>query len=310
MPECEGASGRGLGHLIDSFSAALAVERNASAHTVRSYRTDLNDFARWTQRAGVDPLTLSHRQLRLYLSELDRARYSRTTVNRRMSSLRSFYSWLNITGVTDVNPAAAMQGPRLAKGLPRVIPAADMARILAVHSGDETPSGMRDQAILEFLYACGARISEASSLIAADVDFAQKQVKVFGKGSKERILPLHDMAVESMRRYAWLARPELAAAKGGQQAQGRFFLSTRGNPMGPDAMRKMFKSTLAQAGVDPSYTPHDMRHTFATDLLEGGADLRSVQEMLGHASLSTTQIYTHLTAGRLKDIHAKAHPRG
>lgn len=310
MPDCGPVAGRELASLIDAFAVSLAAERNASAHTIRSYRADLSDFARWVDRCGVDPLAIGHRQMRQYLSELDRARYSRTTVNRRLSSLRGFYSWLNTSGVTDVNPASAMQGPRRAQGLPRTIPPDDMAAILQVHIEDASPSGLRNQAILEFLYACGARISEASSLLSADVDFATKQAKVYGKGSKERIVPLHDIAVESMRRYAWMGRPELVSAKGESASTGRFFLSTRGNPMGPDAMRKMFKATLAAAGVDSTYTPHDVRHTFATDLLEGGADLRSVQEMLGHASLSTTQIYTHLTAGRLKDVHARAHPRG
>ena len=309
MPDTLSDRGRALETLIDGFAGSLSAERNASAHTIRSYCADLGDFSRWAKRANVNPLTLSHRQLRLYLSELDRARYSRKTVNRRLSSLRSFYAWLNVTGVTDVNPAAAMQGPRSGKSLPRVIPPSDMAAILGVHAQDETPAGLRNQAILEFLYACGARISEASTLLSSNVDFASKNVKVLGKGSKERIIPIHDVALDSLRRYAWLARPELAV-KGEDGAQGRFFLSTRGNPMGPDAMRKMFKAVLLEAGVDPAYTPHDMRHSFATDLLEGGADLRSVQEMLGHASLSTTQIYTHLTPGRLKDVHTRAHPRG
>ena len=165
---------------------------------------------------------------------------------------------------------------------------------------------MRDQALLEFLYACGARISEASGLHSDCVDFDQCQVKVFGKGGKERIIPLHDLCIETMKRYFYDYRPVLLRDK----SSPYFFVSTRGNQMGTDAMRKMFKETVREAGLDDSLSPHDMRHTFATDLLAGGADLRSVQEMLGHSSLSTTQIYTHLTPARLKQVHRLAHPRG
>lgn len=299
--------------LIDGFCEALRVERNASPHTVRAYRVDLMDYARWSAREGIGPLTATHRQLRRYLGELDRAQYSRTTINRRLSALRSFYRWLNVSGEADVDPASVLQGPKQPKSLPHVIKAADMARLLSVHGPrdaegrprEQSLVDMRDQALLEFLYACGARVSEASGLLVANVDFAGGQVKVFGKGSKERIIPLHDMAVSSMRAYAVRARPGILK----ERASDYFFVSTRGNQMGTDAMRKMFKDALRRAGLDETLSPHDMRHTFATDLLDGGADLRSVQEMLGHASLSTTQIYTHLSPGRLKRVHAQAHPR-
>ena len=300
--------------LVGAFCEALRVERNASPHTVRAYRVDLTDYARWALRLGVDPLSATHRQVRRYLGELDRAQYSRTTVNRRLSALRSFYRWLNVTGAAEGDPASILQGPKQRKSLPHVIRPADMARLLSVYSGrdaagaprEQSASDMRNQALLEFLYACGARVSEASGLLAADVDFALGQVKVFGKGAKERIVPIHEMAALSMRTYASLARPQLLR----ERSCAHFFVSTRGNQMGTDAMRKMFKEAVRRAGLDESLSPHDMRHTFATDLLNGGADLRTVQEMLGHASLSTTQVYTHLTPGRLKDVHERAHPRG
>ena len=300
--------------LIDGFCEALRVERNASAHTVRAYRIDLMDYARWAAREGIDPLAATHKQLRRYLAELDRAQYSRTTVNRRLSALRSFFRWLNVTNVCDSDPASVLSGPRKQKSLPHVIRAADMARLLSVHGKrdaagnlrDQSPSDLRNQALLEFLYACGARVSEASGLLAANVDFERGQVKVFGKGAKERIVPLHDLALASMRTYLLLGRPKLLKEK----ECPFFFVSTRGNGMTTDAIRKMFKETLRQAGLDETLSPHDLRHTFATDLLDGGADLRSVQEMLGHASLSTTQIYTHLSPGRLKQVHRRAHPRG
>ena len=299
---------------IEAFCAALVAERGASANTVRAYRIDLSDYGRWAVRRKVDALHASHKDLRRYLAELDEAGYSRRTVNRRLSALRTFFRWLNVAGEIESDPASALQGPKTAKHLPHVIKPADMVRLLSVHgkrdaSGrerEQSLSDMRDQAVLEFLYACGARVSEASGLLFENVDFEAGEARLFGKGSKERIVPLHDLAVSSMKAYAVVARPRLLDGK----TCPYFFVSTRGNRMGTDAMRKMFKATVRAAGLDDSLSPHDVRHTFATDLLNGGADLRSVQEMLGHASLSTTQIYTHLSTERLKRIHEQAHPRG
>ena len=301
--------------LIEAFCIGFRAERNASENTLRAYRIDLSDYARWSSRAKIDPIHPTHKQLRRYLAELSAAQYARTTINRRLSALRTFFQWLNVTGRVSEDPASALSGPKKSKKLPHVIRPADMAALLSVHAPrdargrklEQTPPQMRDQAILEFLYACGARISEASGLELSNVDLDSAQVKVFGKGSKERIIPLHDMAVESMRSYLLVARPRLE--KPGKPSS-YFFLSTRGAQMGTDAMRKMFKATCAQAGLSAEITPHDMRHTFATDLLSGGADLRCVQELLGHASLSTTQVYTHTTPGRLAEVHRLAHPRG
>ena len=303
-----------MGALIDAFSESLRVERGASEHTVRNYRIDLDAYARWCERNGVNPVTATHRDLRSYLSELDAARYARSTMNRRLSSLRSFYRWANLAGVVDADPAEVLFGAKRGQHLPHVLKEDDMMRLLSVHSAvdekgnmrEQSASDMRDQAILELLYACGARISEASGLCLGDVDFPSRLVKLFGKGRKERIVPLHDLCIEALQKYLKDARPVLLE---GKQATDRFFISNRGKPMSADSMRKMFKDTVKAAGLDATLSPHDMRHTFATDLLEGDADLRSVQEMLGHASLSTTQIYTHLSAGRLKDAHHQAHPR-
>lgn len=292
--------------LVERFCTMLEAERNASPHTVRSYRADLASYGSWAVRMGTDPLEATHRDVRGYLSELDRAAYSRRTINRHLSALRSFFRWSVAHGYAKSDPASVLQGPKSAKRLPRVIPAADMAKLLGAYAGSDEPEDMRNKAVLEFFYACGARVSEASDLLASEVDFELKQAKVFGKGGKERIIPLHDLAVDSMRSYAWMARPALLGGK----ACPYFFVSTRGNKMTTDALRKMFKKSLALAGLDASLSPHDMRHTFATDLLEGGADLRSVQEMLGHARLSTTQIYTHVSPAHLKNEHHRAHPRG
>lgn len=297
----------------DAFCESLVVERGLSGHTVRNYRADLADYLRWAWRQGLDPLAVTHKQLRLYLGELDQARYARTTVNRRLSSLRGFFRWLELCGLVDADPASVLQGPKAPKSLPKVIRPADMARLLSVHGPvgpdgaprQQTPEDLRDLAVLELLYACGARVSEASGLRLADADLERCQVKVLGKGSKERIIPIHELAVGAMRDYAAIARPQLLGTKRSEL----FFVSSRGNRYTPDAIRKMFKAALRQAGLDEGLSPHAMRHTFATDMLTGGADLRSVQEMLGHASLSTTQIYTHVSPERLRAVHAQAHPR-
>ena len=291
---------------LASYCDMLVVERNSSQHTVRNYRLDLLDFGRWAARASVNPLCATRRDMRSYLGDLDYAQYSRRTVNRRLSSIRSFFRWLAAEGLVESNPADVVSGPKLARSLPRTIPPADMARLLSVWRGSDKPADMRNRAILEFLYACGARISETSGLLVDNVDFDTAQVRVFGKGSKERIVPLHELAIASMRDYLFNARPELLAGK----ESPYFFVSTRGNQMSPDALRKMFKQSLLAAGLDQTLSPHDMRHTFATDLVEGGADLRSVQEMLGHSSLSTTQIYTHVSISHLKEEHRRTLPRG
>ena len=291
---------------LASYCDMLVVERNSSQHTVRNYRLDLLDFGRWAARASVNPLCATRRDMRSYLGDLDYAQYSRRTVNRRLSSVRSFFRWLAAEELVESNPADVVSGPKLARSLPRTIPPADMARLLSVWRGSDKPSDMRNRAILEFLYACGARISETSGLLVDNVDFDTAQVRVFGKGSKERIVPLHELAIASMRDYLFNARPELLAGK----ESPYFFVSTRGNQMSPDALRKMFKQSLLAAGLDQTLSPHDMRHTFATDLVEGGADQRSVQEMLGHSSLSTTQIYTHVSISHLKEEHRRTLPRG
>ena len=314
IPSDENACDPYVVSLIEGFCEALHVERGSSVHTVRAYRIDLMDYARWAMREHLDPVLVTHKQLRRYLGELDRAQYSRTTINRRLAALRSFFRWLNVTGRADGDPASALSGPRRQKSLPHVIRASDMVKLLCVYGKrdtagnlrEQTSSDMRNLALLEFLYACGARVSEASGLLTANVDFERGQVKVFGKGAKERIVPLHDLALSSMRTYLLLARPALLRDK----TSDFFFVSTRGNGMTTDAIRKMFKEALRTAGLDETLSPHALRHTFATDLLDGGADLRSVQEMLGHASLSTTQVYTHLSPGRLKQVHHRAHPRG
>lgn len=301
------------GEAVERFCEHLVVERGASAHTVRAYRDDLAAYLRWAERVRVSPLEATYRQLRRYLAELDQARYARTTIKRHMSSLRSFFRWANKVGLTGNDPASVLQAPKADRRLPKTVAIDDTARLLAIYGPidaegnprEQTPAEMRDAALLEFLFSCGARVSEASGLLVAWVNFPEREVKVFGKRAKERIVPLSRQGAQAMRRYLDEARPELL----GDKQSDYFFVSNRGNQMKPDGIRKMFKRALAAAGLDESLSPHALRHSFATDLLEGGADLRSVQDMLGHASLSTTQIYTHVSPDRLKKIHGLAHPR-
>lgn len=300
--------------LVDAFCEALSIERGASDHTIRNYRIDLMGYMRWAKREGFDPLTVKHRRLRRYLADLDAAGYERTTINRHLSSLRSFFKWLNATGRSEIDPAGALQGPSIPQKLPKPMTSSDVSKLLEVHAAasreqgkaeKEIASELRDQAVLEFIYASGVRVSEASSMKLVDVDLKSGVAKVFGKGSKERIVLMHDRAVQAMSDYLERARPVLERGEGCEC----FFVSARGGRYSADAIRRMFKRTLVSAGVDGVYSPHSLRHAFATDMLEGGADLRSVQEMLGHSNLSTTQIYTHVSPERLRSIHGKAHPR-
>lgn len=300
--------------LVERFCEAQRIERNPSEHTLRAYAGDLTSYIMWADSKGVDITATSHRQMRAYLAELDQARYARSTINRRLSAVRGFYRWLTVSDLAKSDPASVLSGPKKPKTLPHVLRPQETVKLLSVYGPtdaqgnprEQSLTDKRNQAMLEFMYACGARVSETSGLLTLNIDFAQGQAKVFGKGAKERIVPLHDMALRSMADYMTHARGQLL----GKKQSDYFFVSTRGNQMTTDAIRKMFKQALAAAGLDTTLSPHALRHTFATDVLAGGADLRTVQEMLGHVSLSTTQIYTHTTAGRLKEVHSQAHPRG
>lgn len=290
--------------LVDRFLTHLSAVRGASPNTVRAYSADLARYLEWAERNSIDPIHLDHRQMRRYLAELDRARYARTTIARRFSSVRSFFAFLLAEGLAQSDPSSVLATPKLPSRLPRLIPNEAVSALLDSPE-PETPTGLRDRAILELLYASGARVSEISALTLASLDLTHGQVKVMGKGSKERIIPIHKAAVKRVREYLQNGRPALC--KGAESEA--LFLSTRGLPLSSDAIRRLFKRYLTIAGTTTSLSPHAMRHTFATHLIEGGADLRTVQELLGHVALSTTQIYTHLSMRRLQDVHRHAHPR-
>lgn len=302
--------------LVDKFCESLHVERNSSEHTIRNYKNDLISFCIWCDRMQIIPLNINYRQLRSYLGEMDSANYARTTINRRLSSLRSFFKWLDIAELGSNNFADVMSGPKILKQLPHVVRHADIDKLLNACCKEienaqnefEEAIAKRDYAIFELLYATGARISEVAGLTLENIMFDLGQIKFFGKGQKERIVPIHTIAQDALLDYINNARLILAAKS--TSTSDSCFLGARGNPMSADSMRKMFYKKCEDAGISANISPHSMRHTFATDVLDGGADLRSVQEMLGHSSLSTTQIYTHLSAKKLKNVHNQAHPRG
>jgi integrase/recombinase XerD len=290
--------------MVDRFLAYLRTERNASPNTVRAYASDLARFLEWAERAGVDPLGPDPRILRRYLAELDSARYARRTVARRLSAVRSLMAYLNREGVLAHDPASVVATPTLPARLPRLIPT-DLLTQLLDAPDPGTPAGMRDRTIFELLYATGARVSELTGLDVADVDLRGGQVRVTGKGDKQRILPMHREAIARLDSYLRTGRPAFRPPLEEQAV----FLNRNGTRLTDGGVRRMLHRHLDALGGASGVTPHTFRHTFATHLLEAGADLRTVQDLLGHVALSTTQIYTHLGVQRLQKVHRDAHPR-
>lgn len=297
--------------LIDGYLDYLKM-LHRSEQTIRAYGSDLIAFAEWCVARSIAFDAPTHQQIRRYLGTLDMKGSSRKTANRHLSSLKGFYQWLMIDQGAPSNPAAVLQGAKQPKTLPKTIAAHDMEKLLSVYSNPEQVRrdaviAWRNQAVLELLYACGLRVSEAAGLTLARLSLDQGFVSVVGKGDKERLVPLHAQAIGALKKYLEKSRPELASRA--KRPSDACFLSTRGNPLSASAIRTIFKEALSLAGLDPSLSPHAMRHSFASDLLVGGADLRSVQELLGHSSLSTTQIYTHLSPDHLREVQRRAHPR-
>ncbi len=294
---------------LAEFLRHLALEKNASPHTVKSYREDLAqalDFFR--ARLGEQnpaPARLTTRLLRAYLAWLHEQGYAKTTVARRVSAVRSWCRFLCRQGVLSANPADGLRGPRQDKKLPHFLSVEDVTRLLAAPPAD-TPLGLRDRALLETLYSAGLRVSELTGLNVEDVDLTEGLATVRGKGKKERLALLGPPALAALRR--WLdGRAEVVAEL--RRAPAALFLNKRGTRLSSRSVGRLLEKYLQQDGLDPRTSPHTLRHSFATHLLDNGADIRSVQELLGHRSLSTTQIYTHVTTHRLQESYEKAHPR-
>ncbi|MDO4436663.1 MAG: tyrosine recombinase XerC [Coriobacteriaceae bacterium] len=288
---------------IDGYVRHISHVEGYSPETVRAYTQHLDAYVRWCERAGVDGVCPTSSQLRSYLADMHSARYSPRTVAAHISALRSFFRWGSMEGIVEGAAVEALAAPKLDNPLPKTLGPAQLNALM--DAADATPDGLRDQAMLELFFASGARISELARLRLRDVDISEQSIRLFGKGSKERIVPLHRRAVEAYCDY--LERGRTSLLKG--STSDAVFISSRGRVMNAAALRYRFDVLRRRAGLSSDVTPHVLRHTFATELLSGGADLRSVQELLGHASLSTTQLYTHVSPDRLSQTLRQAHPR-
>ena len=296
--------------LLSSYLRHLRGQRSLAEHTVRAYRADLLNLFTHLGRLGIDSLdAVDLRALRSWLAKQHTLGQARATLQRRAAAARMFFAWAHETGHVDTDPAVSLRSPKIMRTLPPTLEAATAAQMLnaAVAAAGEVggPVAARDAAVLEILYATGIRVSELCGLDLADLDRARQVIRVFGKGSKERTVPLGRPALRAVE--AWLGKPraQLVTGESGQA----MFLGERGKRIDQRVVRRVVHRSLQMTEGAPDLGPHGLRHAMATHLLEGGADLRSVQEILGHASLATTQIYTHVTNERLRSAFEQAHPR-
>ena len=295
--------GLNMDNLADQFINYLRVERGLANNTVEAYSKDLTGFFQFLEKRSLFPLEVSREQITEYTSMLGR-RLSSRSVARNISSLKMFFRFLVSEGKVRDNPARLLETPRLGLRLPVVLGQREVERLIP-QPDPSNVRGLRDRAMLELLYATGLRVSELVNLKVSNINLEAGYIRTFGKGSKERIVPIGDKAIEAVKDY--LSSGRLQLAKGGNSPY--LFLTSRGSPMTRQGFWKIIKKYGRKAGINKKVTPHSIRHSFATHLLEAGADLRSVQVMLGHADISTTQIYTHVTRERLKEVHEKCHPR-
>ncbi|KPL00473.1 MAG: recombinase XerD [candidate division Zixibacteria bacterium SM23_73_3] len=291
--------------LLDQFLNHLSIEVGLSSNTIESYRRDLKRYLKSLQEKkidSVDKITGEHITDLIVL--LSRMGLKSNSIARNLTSIRRFHKFLVTEGYSDSNPASALDSPKLWRKLPTVLNVEEMKRLLN-QPAEQEALGLRDKAILEFLYAAGVRISELIHLKRKDLLLEVELVRVMGKGQKERIIPIGKVALRSVERYLRETRPQLAK----RTSEDFLFLNRRGRPLSRMGLWKILRKYVMKAGIKKKVSPHTIRHSFATHLLEGGADLRAVQEMLGHADISTTQIYTHLDREYLKQEHRHYHPR-
>jgi integrase/recombinase XerD len=296
--------GGSTGILVRRFLEYVRHERALSANTQEAYRRDLRDFSAWL--SDGNPVRLSVRDLGDYLAALDKRGLARASVARQAATLRTFYAFLQLEGVVRESPAELLTAGRRADVIPGTLSPEQVDRLLESPE-TATPSGRRDQALLELLYATGCRASEVSTLRLTDVHLTESFCTCRGKGDKERVVPLGRRAVAALR--AWIDGPRSAFAARAGSSPSWMILSSRGNRLSRMRIWEIVRLHADKAGVPPDIGPHTLRHSFATHLVAGGVDLRHVQEMLGHASIATTQRYTHVDASRLRSIHEKFHPR-
>jgi len=291
--------------LVISYLEYLAVEKGLSANTIAAYRRDLRKLQRFVEdKTGVGLLEVDQGTLVSFVSSLRKEGVSPRSINRAVSAVRGFYRFLMLTKRIRTDPTINIESPRVERRLPSVLTEEEMDRLLSLPP-KVTSLAIRDQAILELMYATGLRASEVVSLKVEDVHLDLGYVRCIGKGSKERIVPIGSKAIEALTQYINGPRNSLVARTGSRS----LFVNSRGVGLSRQGLWKLVKARVRAAGITRKVTPHTLRHSFATHLLAHGADLRSVQEMLGHADISTTQIYTHLDKSRLKQVYLSAHPR-
>lgn len=294
-----------MDHLLQRFLTYLRAGRNASSYTVKNYGSDIGQFLDYCKERGVNSLEQVDRALlREYLAELDAAGYVKASIARRVAELRSFGDFLVREQVLEHNPFRTVGAPRVPQRLPHCLTVAELEALLAVPD-TSTPLGLRDRAIIEVLYAAGLRVGELVGLDLEDVDLAQALVRVVGKGSKERIGLLGRPAVRAVQVYLQAGRPVLLR----RRPTDALWLNHRGGRLTVRGVALMVEKAGISAGIRTPVSPHLLRHSFATHLLDGGADLRVVQELLGHARLATTQVYTHVSQSRAREVYMRAHPR-
>ena len=296
--------------LLDQYLVRLQAERNLSPLTLRNYRTDLEHFAGWVNAEGGDLLTVDRRTFRRYLAALDGAGTARTSVARKVSTIHTFYRWLVREVVLTADPLHGVRPPKQERRLPKVLPDGDVHSLVETPDGDG-PTALRDRAILELLYASGVRVSELTGLDTADVDLEAGTLRVTGKGNRQRIVVFGGPAERALRAYLRDGRPRLASGR----AEPALFLNRDGGRLSVRAVQILVRRSGAAVGIEARTHPHLLRHTFATHMLDGGADVRVVQELLGHSKANTTQIYTHVTEARQRQTYTEAfyntwHPKG
>lgn len=291
------------------FLSYLELERGLSRNTLDAYRTDLLQYGEFLAERGVDALRAGPVEIGDFLADLatgnGRAPCSAATIHRKTACLRSFYKHLRRDELVADDPTAALSAPRRGKKLPSVLNQSEVRALLAAPRGSE-PTTLRDRALLEAMYACGLRASETIGLEVADVNLEESLLRARGKGSKERVVPVGSRAIAEIRRYLRGGRPRLI---GERVEEPKLFVNFRGGPLTRQGLYKIVQRHARAAGLSGRMSPHTLRHSFATHLLAGGCDLRAVQEMLGHADIATTQMYTHLSGEQLKDVYFRTHPR-
>lgn len=296
-----------LQKFLDEYIVFLRIEKGLSINSQDSYRIDLNRFIKFLDNYSIDDYESVESEIVLkYFSMLKSLELSNRTIARNFSALKGFFKYLNANEYITINPLAKFKPPKIEKKLPVVLSQRDIEKILQAPN-ETTVLGLRDKAMFEFAYAAGTRVSELINIQKTDLFFSEGIIRVFGKGSKERFIPIGSHAIHWTEEY--LVKSRLVLVK--QNKSGNYlFLNNRGGKLTRMGFWKIFKKYIEEAGIKKSVHPHSIRHSFATHLLEGGADLRSVQELLGHSDISTTQIYTHIDREFLKEVHKTFHPRG